>query len=73
MEITIRVGRNMDVKLKVKVSIDGDKWSVLYGDNLQEGICGFGESPAEATEAFYAAFYNDLPKQKSPENMQIKA
>ena len=31
-----------------KLSIDGDQWCALYGDNLQDGCAGFGASPAEA-------------------------
>lgn len=34
------------------ISIDGDQWSALYGDNLQEGVAGFGASPAEAMADF---------------------
>lgn len=31
-----------------KISIDGDQWCALYGDNLQDGVAGFGDSPADA-------------------------
>jgi hypothetical protein len=31
---------------------DGDAWSVLYGDNIQEGVCGFGDSPDAAMRDF---------------------
>ena len=31
---------------------DGDQWCVLYGDDLQSGICGFGKSPSQAMLAF---------------------
>ena len=34
------------------LSIDGNKWCALYGDNLQDGVAGFGDSPKEAYEAF---------------------
>jgi len=33
---------------KPKLSRDGSKWCALFGDNLQEGVAGFGNSPAEA-------------------------
>ena len=33
------------VMMKPKISIDGNQWCVLYGDNIQDGICGFGETP----------------------------
>lgn len=35
-----------------RVYIDGDKWCALYGENLQDGVAGFGESLAEAMEDF---------------------
>jgi hypothetical protein len=35
---------------------DGDCWCVLYGDDIQSGICGFGESPSKAMLAFNDAF-----------------
>jgi hypothetical protein len=31
---------------------DGDQWCVLYGSDLQSGICGFGASPSQAMLAF---------------------
>lgn len=27
---------------------DGSKWSALYGSNLMEGVCGFGDTPEDA-------------------------
>lgn len=35
---------------------DGDRWCALYGDNLQEGVAGFGRTPAEAVLAFDVAW-----------------
>jgi len=35
---------------------DGDQWCALYGANIQEGVCGFGASPALACEAFDKAW-----------------
>lgn len=31
---------------------DGNMWCVLYGPNIQEGMCGFGHTPDEAIIAF---------------------
>lgn len=39
--------------LGVKPFKDGNKWSFLYGDNIQEGICGFGETIFLAAWDFY--------------------
>ncbi len=34
--------------LKPKLYKDGNKWCCLYGDDLQTGIAGFGDTPFEA-------------------------
>lgn len=31
---------------------DGNKWSTLYGSNLMEGVCGFGDTPELAMQDF---------------------
>jgi len=31
-----------------RLSIDGNKWCALFGENLQDGVAGFGKSPADA-------------------------
>lgn len=36
----------------VKVTIDGNQWCVLYGENLQDGVTGFGDSPDAASRDF---------------------
>ena len=37
--------------VELKVFLDGDDWCALIGDNLQDGLGGFGESINEAMEA----------------------
>ena len=37
--------------------LDGDKWCVLYGKDLQTGIAGFGDTPVKAMYAFNDAMY----------------
>lgn len=50
---------------------DGNAWCVLLGPNLQEGICGFGDTPHEAIMAFYREFR--IPAKKNPdENITVK-
>lgn len=36
------------VLYRPSIGRDGDKWSVLYGDNIMEGIAGYGDTVAEA-------------------------
>ena len=38
------------------LSIDGDQWCALYGENLQDGVAGFGTSPADAMWDFDKAW-----------------
>lgn len=52
------------VLLKPKLSIDGDKWCALYGENIQDGICGFGQSPSDAMTDFDKSYGTKLPKAK---------
>lgn len=40
------------VLFRPDISIDGDKWLALYGKNLQDGVAGFGDSPAGAMADF---------------------
>lgn len=39
--------------LEAKLSKDGNMWCFLWGDNLQNGVCGFGETIFEAAWDFY--------------------
>jgi hypothetical protein len=51
---------NLFKTLNPKLSKDGNQWCVLLGDNLQEGICGFGDSPRKAILAFNKAFDENI-------------
>lgn len=50
-DITIEKSRPC-VLFHPKVYIDGNKWCALYGENLQDGVAGFGGSPSEAMADF---------------------
>lgn len=43
------------------LSIDGNQWCALYGDNLQDGVAGFGDSPADAMWDFDRNWATKLP------------
>lgn len=49
------------VVYRPRLSIDGNMWCALYGDNLQDGVAGFGRSPAEAMLEFDKAWWATLP------------
>jgi len=40
------------VLYRPRLSLDGNMWIALYGDNIAEGCCGCGESPELAMAAF---------------------
>ena len=40
---------------------DGNQWCVLYGEDLQVGIAGFGNSPQKAMEDFDKDWVKDIP------------
>lgn len=54
------------VLYRPKVFQDGNMWLCLYGDNLQEGVCAHGRTPAEAVSNFdyYAWYGKPIPEQK---------
>jgi hypothetical protein len=39
------------------LSMDGTMWCALYGENLVEGVAGFGETPEAAMRAFDDAWW----------------
>ena len=41
---------------KPRLFIDGNQWCALFGDNLQDGVAGFGDSPAAAMWDFDKAW-----------------
>lgn len=47
---------------KPKLSLDGNEYCFLYGDNLQDGVCGFGKSPELARIDFDKNWYKELNK-----------
>ena len=50
--------------LRPRLSIDGNQWCALYGDNVQNGVAGFGSSPEKAYADFDRAWREDLGKSK---------
>ena len=49
--------------LKPTLSVDGNQWCFLYGDNLQEGVAGFGDTPNLAMMDFNYNWYNQTIQQ----------
>lgn len=40
------------VLFRPKLSKDGNQWCFLLGDNLHDGVAGFGDTPEQAAAAF---------------------
>lgn len=52
IQYTVENYERPSVLFRPKVFIDGTSWCALYGANLQDGVAGFGESPADAMYDF---------------------
>jgi len=55
--------------LRPKFFQDGDYFCFLFGDNLQDGIAGFGKTPAEAAKDFYENFHKRKPLDPPPKRI----
>ena len=49
---------------KPKLTRDGNQWCALFGDDLQSGVAGFGDSPAEAMWAFDKEWHKKIGETK---------
>lgn len=54
------------VLYRPRLSVDGSQWCALYGEDLQSGVAGFGNSPGEAMSDFNKNWCARLPA-KQPE------
>lgn len=45
--------------LRPKLFPDGNQWCVLYGENIQDGLAAFGDTPEKAALAFDLAWLNE--------------
>lgn len=52
---------NLVAVLKPRIFIDGDRWCVLHGENLQDGVAGFGDCPLDAIYHFNKEWWRTLP------------
>lgn len=46
--------------LKPSIQIDGNQWCILYGEDLQSGIAGFGDPPELAVLDFNKQWYKPI-------------
>lgn len=46
-------------RLGAKITKDGNMYCCLYGENIQDGICGFGPNPYAAALDFRKEFFGE--------------
>ncbi len=60
---------NLVIIFQAKLSIEGDQYCWLHGDNLQDGIAGFGKSPYLAALDFNKSLHKELPSKTGDLNV----
>lgn len=66
--IVAREMQRPSVLFKPRVFIDGNQWCALYGDNIQEGIAGFGDTVKSAMFNFDNEWNTRLTMKKDKNN-----
>lgn len=52
------------VMMRPRIFPDEEAWCALYGENIQEGVCGYGRTPEEAANDFDHVWYYGKTKIK---------
>jgi len=52
---------------KPRLFIDGNQWCALFGENLQDGVAGFGDSPYLAMQDFDVNWYKPISARNDKE------
>jgi hypothetical protein len=61
--VTAAERRLPHVLMRPRFYPDGSKWCALYGENVQDGVAGFGDTPALAAADFDKNWMNQrLPR-----------
>ena len=59
------------VAYRPRIFIDGNQWCAQYGENGQDGVSGFGDSPREAMRAFDLAWDSNLSTRPSLRDVEV--
>lgn len=51
------------VLMHPKLYPDGNQWCALYGEDLQSGVCGFGDTPDAASRDFDKEWHTSIGNQ----------
>lgn len=57
--ITAYEMRRPSVLFRPQLARDGNQWCALYGENLHDGVVGFGDTPEKAMIAFDVSWLNE--------------
>ena len=52
--------RRPSVLFRPSIQIDGNQWCALYGEDLQSGVAGFGDTPDKAMDNFDENWHKKL-------------
>lgn len=58
-QVTEQAKLRPSVLYRPNLTKDGNRWCALYGDNIQDGCAGFGDTPSAAMLAFDTAWVGD--------------
>ena len=48
---------NLVALLRPRIFIDGSQWCVMFGENVQDSVCGFGDTAYKAVLDFNNAWH----------------
>lgn len=70
-----RMRRCWAVVLGLEIKQDGNQFCILWGENLQIGVAGFGSTPADAIAAFETAMYEKAmaPKRRPTDDEKAQS
>lgn len=54
---------------KIDLKQDGNQWRLLWGENLQEGEVGYGDTPSQAITALGDALRSEEDKERIANQM----
>ncbi len=63
---------NLFFQSRAKLYLDGNQWCVLFGENIQEGIAGFGDTPYKAILDFNRAWNTPIKEICLKKEIQCK-
>lgn len=60
------------VLYRPSLTVDGNQWCAIYGENLQDGVAGFGNSPADAMWDFDRNWVRGIAPKAAQPNVRVE-